>query len=154
MRAPFIIRWPGKVPAGKINRTSVFSGMDWLPTVCSIAGISIPSNSGRTSLNRSRSSVKSDMFEGEDVSDIWLGADRSRVGPLFWKASNANARISILSGDWKLHVSGDNVELYNLATDPGENLNVQEKNPEIVSALGKQVDRWNATLPTSYTKKK
>jgi len=94
------------------------------------------------------------MFEGEDVSDIWMGADRSRVNPLFWKASNVNARISMLSGDWKLHVSGDNVELYNLATDPGESLNVQGKNPEIVSALRKQVDLWNATLPTAYTKKK
>jgi len=154
VRAPFIIRWPGKVPAGKINRTSVFSGMDWLPTVCSVAGISITSNPDRTSLNRSRGSVNSDLFEGEDVSDIWLGADRSRVGPLFWKTSSVKARISMLSGDWKLHVSSDKVELYNLATDPGESLNVQGKNPEIVSALRKQVDRWNATLPTAYTKKK
>jgi len=154
VRVPFIIRWPGKVPAGKTNRTSAFSGMDWLPTVCSVAGISITPNSDRTSLNRSRSSVNSDRFEGEDVSDIWLGADRSRVGPLFWKASNVSARISMLSGDWKLHVSGDNVELYNLATDPGENLNVQENNPQIVSALRKQVDLWNTMLPTSYTKKK
>jgi N-acetylgalactosamine-6-sulfatase len=154
VRAPFIVRWPGKVPAGKINRTSVFSGMDWLPTVCSVAGIPITSNSGPISLNRLRTSLKSDTFEGEDVSDIWLGADRSRVDPLFWKASNVNAKISMLSGNWKLHVSGDAVELYNLATDPGETLNVQGKHPEIVSALRKQAALWNATLPTAYTKKK
>jgi hypothetical protein len=85
--------------------------------------------------------------------DIWLGADRSRIGPLFWKASNVNARVSMLSGDWKLHVSGDTVELYNLAANPGEHRNVQAENPEIVSALRKQVDRWNATLPTAYTKR-
>jgi hypothetical protein len=60
----------------------------------------------------------------------------------------------MLSGNWKLHVSRDKVELYNLVTDPGESLNVQGKIPEIVSALRKQVDRWNATLPTAYTKKK
>jgi N-acetylgalactosamine-6-sulfatase len=154
VRSPFIIRWPGKVPAGKINRTSVFSGMDWLPTVCSIAGVSMTSRSDRSTLNRSRGSVDSDKFEGEDVSDIWLGADRSRVGPLFWKASNVKARISMLTGDWKLHVSGKDVELYNLASDPEENLNIKDKNPEIVSVLRKQVDRWNATLPTGYTKKK
>jgi N-acetylgalactosamine-6-sulfatase len=154
VRVPFIIRWPGRVPAGKINRTSICSGMDWLPTVCAVAGIPMISNSGQTSLKHSHGSVNSEMFEGEDVSDIWLGADRLRVNPLFWKASNVNARISMLSGDWKLHVAGDTVELYNLATDPGENLNVQEKNPEVVSALRKQVDLWNATLPTAYTKKK
>ncbi len=154
VRSPFIIRWPERVPAGKTNRSSVFSGLDWLPTVCSVAGISMNSDSGRTSLKRSRSSADSDIFEGEDVSDIWLGADRSRVNPLFWKASNVKARISMLSGDWKLHVSGDIIELYNLATDPDENLNVQDKNLEMVSTLKKQAALWNSTLPTAYKKKK
>jgi N-acetylgalactosamine-6-sulfatase len=143
VRTPFIIRWPGNVPAGKINHSSIFSGLDWLPTVCIVAGVPLSSSTRR-----------SNLFEGEDVSDIWLGSDRSRVDPLFWKASNVKARISMLSGDWKLHVSGDIIELYNLATDPGECLNVQKKNPEIVSALRKQVDLWNSTLPTAYKKKK
>jgi N-acetylgalactosamine-6-sulfatase len=154
VRSPFIIRWPGKVPAGKVNRTSIFSGIDWLPTVCSVAGVSLTSNSDRSALKRSSGSANSDSFKGEDVSDIWMGADRSRVDPLFWKASNVKARISMLSRDWKLHVSGDTVELYDLAGDPGETINVQGENPEIVSSLRRHVDRWNATLPTAYVKKK
>lgn len=36
-RVPAIIRWPGKVPAGKIEN-SVMSGLDWFPTLTSIAG--------------------------------------------------------------------------------------------------------------------
>jgi arylsulfatase len=36
-RAPMIIRWPGKVPAGKIEN-SIVSGLDWFPTLVAAAG--------------------------------------------------------------------------------------------------------------------
>jgi arylsulfatase A-like enzyme len=36
-RAPAIIRWPGKVPAGKIEN-GIMSGLDWFPTFLSVAG--------------------------------------------------------------------------------------------------------------------
>jgi arylsulfatase len=36
-RAPMIIRWPGKVPADKIEN-SIVSGLDWLPTFAAAAG--------------------------------------------------------------------------------------------------------------------
>jgi arylsulfatase A-like enzyme len=37
MRVPAIIRWPGKVPANKIEN-GIMSGLDWFPTFVSIAG--------------------------------------------------------------------------------------------------------------------
>jgi arylsulfatase len=36
-RVPAIVRWPGKVPAGKIEN-GIFSGMDWFPTFVAAAG--------------------------------------------------------------------------------------------------------------------
>ena len=36
-RAPAIIRWPGKVPAGKVEN-GIFSGLDWFPTFVAAAG--------------------------------------------------------------------------------------------------------------------
>jgi len=36
-RAPMIIRWPGKVPAGKVDN-SIVSGLDWFPTFVAAAG--------------------------------------------------------------------------------------------------------------------
>lgn len=36
-RVPAIIRWPGKVPAGKVEN-GVFSGLDWFPTFVAAAG--------------------------------------------------------------------------------------------------------------------
>jgi len=36
-RAPAIIRWPGKVPAGKVEN-GIMSGLDWFPTFVAAAG--------------------------------------------------------------------------------------------------------------------
>ncbi len=36
-RVPMIIRWPGNVPAGKVEN-GLISGLDWFPTFCAAAG--------------------------------------------------------------------------------------------------------------------
>src|SRR5438876_11608260 len=36
-RAPCIARWPGKIPAGKVEN-GIFSGLDWFPTLTAAAG--------------------------------------------------------------------------------------------------------------------
>jgi arylsulfatase A-like enzyme len=36
-RVPALIRWPGKVPAGKVSN-DIFSGLDWFPTFVALAG--------------------------------------------------------------------------------------------------------------------
>jgi arylsulfatase len=36
-RVPALLRWPGKVPAGKVEN-GIFSGMDWFPTLVTAAG--------------------------------------------------------------------------------------------------------------------
>ena len=36
-RAPMIIRWPGKIPAGKVEN-AIISGLDWFPTFVAAAG--------------------------------------------------------------------------------------------------------------------
>jgi len=36
-RVPAIIRWPGHVPAGKVEN-GIISGLDWFPTLCDAAG--------------------------------------------------------------------------------------------------------------------
>jgi arylsulfatase A-like enzyme len=36
-RVPAIVRWPGKVPAGRVEN-GIFSGLDWFPTLLAAAG--------------------------------------------------------------------------------------------------------------------
>ena len=69
LRIPFIIRWPGKVKAGVVDSANVIGGIDWLPSICTLAGVNdIPKD-----------------LDGEDVSDIWLGASRERSKPMLWR---------------------------------------------------------------------
>lgn len=137
IRLPFIVRWPDHVPAGKVDRESVIAGVDWLPTLCSIAG----------------AKVDAPNLDGEDVSDIWLGKDRPRTKDLFWKISRPHSPTAIRHGEWKLYqpFRGE-AELYNVVKDPGERENVAAKNPTITAELTAALKQWNAKLPAKYEK--
>lgn len=139
VRVPFIVRWPGHVPAGRIDERSVISGIDWLPTVCALAG----------------TPVNADLYDGEDTSAAWLGGDHVRTKPLFWKTSNPRSEIGIREGQWKLHFPNRNrgeVELFDLEADREEQHNLAAERPEVVAALTSRIKAWDATLPTSYEK--
>lgn len=38
IRVPFIVRWPGVTPAGRVDELTAASGVDLLPTFCALAG--------------------------------------------------------------------------------------------------------------------
>lgn len=138
-RVPFIVRWPGKVPAGRVDSDSVCSFIDWLPTLAAIAGIDdLPG-----------------QLDGEDISDIWRGIKRQRTKPLYWKASSTGAPSAMRDGKWKLHLPrrrDRSPELYDLSIDPSESENVAEANPEVLKRLTGQLRAWNAELPEDYEK--
>ncbi|EMI18218.1 N-acetylgalactosamine 6-sulfate sulfatase (GALNS) [Rhodopirellula maiorica SM1] len=140
-RVPFIIRWPDKVEAGRVDTQNVCSFIDWMPTLCAIAGVE----------------QRPKEFDGEDISDIWFGTDRERIKPLFWKTSSTGSTPAIRDGKWKLHLprkQRGEPELYDLSIDPSESNNVASEHPEIVKQLSAKVAAWVATLPTQYTKTK
>ena len=138
-RVPFIIRWPGRVPAGRVDTASVVSFIDWLPTLSAIAGVkTLP-----------------EQLDGEDISAIWFGETRARQQPLFWKTSSPGGSPAMRLGNWKLHLNvrrGEKVELYDLAVDPSESHNVAAEHPEVTQRLTKQLRAWVAELPKTYEK--
>jgi len=136
VRSPFIVRWPGRIPPNRVNKTSIVSGMDFLPTLCSLAGISIDN----------------EKFEGENMADVMKGSNRQRNIPLFWRPSSANANASMLDGNWKLHEKGDGYTLYDLSVDEKEMHDVAQKYPEKLKELSKRMEDWVSTLPDSYVK--
>jgi len=52
-RVPCIIRWPGKVPSGKVEN-GIVSGLDWFPTFCAAAG---------------NPNVKEELLKGKQIGD-------------------------------------------------------------------------------------
>jgi arylsulfatase A-like enzyme len=139
IRIPFIIRWPGKVQAGRVDEKSVISGADWLPTLCSLTGIGINAAD----------------FDGEDASKAWLGGEFTRTKPLLWKTSAPQSPGAIRDGQWKLHHPTGRrgeTELYDIVADPGEKKNLASERPEIVKKLSATLKAWQAKLPKTYDK--
>ena len=128
VRIPFIVRWPGKVPVDTVNETSILSGLDFLPTLCHLAG----------------TPYDKEQFEGMNVADIWLGQGRNPERFLFWAKQSPVG----LDKNWKYHVNkqtGD--ELYDLANDPNETTNVIAQHPEKAASMHKSVMEWFTSLP-------
>ncbi len=140
VRVPWIVRWPGHVPASRTDTQSIISGVDWLPTLCAIAGVEINAAD----------------FDGEDTSAAWLGkGPHVRTKPLFWKASATASNSMVRVGQWKLvHPSRKRgeVELYNITADPAESKSVAAQHPDIVKLLSAKVEAWDAALPKEYLK--
>jgi arylsulfatase A-like enzyme len=139
-----LVRWPGHVPAGRVDETSVIGGVDWLPTICHLAGVAVPEG------------VRPD---GEDVSDLWMGASRPRRNPLYWEwlfpvaggGAYQPPRLAVRDGDWKLLVNhdGGGAELYEIPKDAGEEHNVAAEYPDRVKDLTAKVLAWQKSLPPS-----
>ena len=141
IRMPFIIRWPGHTPAGKVNDTTIFSGTDWLPTLCSLTGIKIPSGLS---------------LDGEDMSKAFLGKPQVRKKPLMWEARyrgawvplNVAPQLAIRDGKWKLLMNPDksHLELHDLTIDPSEVDNLADNNPKVVARLSGLLLKWQQSL--------
>jgi arylsulfatase A-like enzyme len=141
VRVPFIVSWPGKVPAGRIEKDTVLCGADLLPTACRIAGIAAPAE-----------------IDGEDISDILRGGTRPRAKPLMWEwrfsiggaePFHQSPTLAIRDGDWKLLMNADKsrAELFDIPRDPTELLDEAAAHPEIVARLGAALLAWKKTLP-------
>ena len=141
IRVPWIVRWPGHVPAKRVDDKSVISGADYLPTLCALTGVTIDST----------------KFEGEDTSAAWLGKkEHLRTKPLLWKTSAPGSDAGIREAQWKLitptRKNGTKLALYDIINDPTEKQDLASKHPDVVQTLSKKIKDWTSTLPKEYIK--
>ncbi len=133
LHVPLILRYPGKVPAGK--RMSGFNRQqDLVPTLLELAGI------------------ETDIaFDGKSLMRLVDGSVASYDSEFYITECTWMRKHGWRTPEWKLIVALEpdfhfkpEVELYNLIADPGENNNVAEAEPEIVAMLRARMDAWIA----------
>ncbi|WP_435010990.1 sulfatase family protein [Tundrisphaera lichenicola] len=147
IRLPFIAWGPGLVPAGKTNAATVLTAFDLFPSLARIAGAELPIGY---------------QGDGEDLSPAILGASEPiRTRPVFWEygrggtgfaypaPKNRSPDLAMLDGDWKIlaNLDGSGTELYDLARDPQESVNLATERPEAAARLQEALLRWRKTLP-------
>jgi arylsulfatase A-like enzyme len=148
-RDPWIVRWPGKTPAGTTCDVPTIH-VDVFPTFAELAGAKLPDKQpldGESMVALFRdpnAKLKRDAiyqhFPG------YLGA-----GPGSWRTTPVGL---IEVGDWKLmeFFEDGRLELYNLKEDIGETTNLATKRPEKTKELHDRMVAWrkeiNAPMPT------
>lgn len=151
-RVPFIARWPGRIPAGKVQ-DEVLCLTDLMATFAAIIGYELPNDAAEDSYDMSGA-----LF-GE-ASDTPIREATVHHGNKGW--------FGIRQGDWVLieHPSGDNnvggraaepewfrrqrsvvphdqpVELYNLQRDPQQTTNVADRAEERVRSMKALLARY------------
>jgi arylsulfatase len=140
IRAPFMIRWPGKVPAGRVS-DGIVHGVDLFPTLANIAGASIPTDR---------------PIDGVDQSNFFFGETdaSSREGILIWCADRLQA---VKWRNYKLHFYRQETMfspavklpvplLINLYTNPREDEEKESHDSWVVGPVLKMVGAFEQSL--------
>lgn len=116
-RAPFVARWPGVVPAGSTSALHT-SHLDLMATAAEIAGVQPPI-----------------LTDGISILPTLKGKPQEKTHPyLYFEIYEGLVQQSLREGDWKGYRKGlADLELYNLADDPGESKNLAALHPEMVA---------------------
>lgn len=143
VNVPFIVHWPGVVPAGRVDKTSVLAGVDVMPTI--LAALDLKGPDGYQS-------------DGMNVMSALKGEPFKREAPVFWEWRGPHSQ----EADWPTHSvrDGDHVlihnedltrvELYDVISDRSQKHDIVSQNPELVASLKSKIDAWRKTLPTPF----
>lgn len=176
-RVPCIMRWPGKIPAGKAC-DEFCSTMDLFPTFAALAGIDIPGNLPKQ---------KEPNDVGNKEPRFRFAPDGHDIRPLMFAEEGAKSPYDVFyyywlggleavrSGDWKLHFphkftsltgkpgqdgqpggysqATTDLALYNLSTDPSEKHNLAEEQPEVVARLQQLAEQARNDLGDTLTQR-
>jgi hypothetical protein len=142
-RVPFLVRWPARVKADTLSQQTLCL-TDFMATVAEIIGAKLP-----------------DTAAEDSVSFLPALLGKEQHFPLREAVvhHSINGSFAIRQGQWKLALCRDSggwsdprpgtpkaadlpaVQLFDLAKDIGEQTNVQDKHPEVVTRLAKLLEK-------------
>jgi arylsulfatase A-like enzyme len=134
LHVPLIIRYPGKVPAGR--RVAGFNQhKDLVPTLLDLAGVD----------------ARGIDFDGKSLLPMVHGEVASYDSEFYITECTWMRKNGWRTPEWKLIIALEPdfhfkppVELYNLVQDPDENVNLAESEPEVVALLRHRMEQWIA----------
>ena len=131
LRVPLIMRWPGQVSAARVVDMPVIN-TDWLPTLAEIAGARTPRD-----------------LDGVSIASLLLGRGQPKPRRFYWHFPHYTNQGSqpagaIRDGDWKLveQYEDGRAELFNLAKDISETIDLSTREPRRVARLKRQLAAW------------
>ena len=131
-RVPWIVRWPGKTPAGSVCDVPVHQ-VDLYPTFAAAAGSDLPDQ----------------PLHGADLTGLFRSPEAGfPARNLYWYLPGYSAfhvpSVIVRRGPWKLvrRLENDQMLLYNLGTDIGETRDLSEANPHIAAAMNADAMNW------------
>jgi arylsulfatase A-like enzyme len=130
-RVPFIVRWPGHVPAGKTS-SAIVCQIDLLATMAALTQNKLPNYAGPDSVNV----LPALLGKSPHGRDVLVEQGRSiAIRKLNWKLIEANNGSAVKRAAAPKPRPKTGSQLYNLNDDLAETKNVAKQHPEKVEEL-------------------
>jgi arylsulfatase A-like enzyme len=160
VRVPCLMRWPGRIPRGRICREPAMT-IDLFPTIARLTGAALPAH----------------PIDGRDIWPLIVGEPGARSPhPAYFFYYHVNELQALRSGPWKLvfpHTyrtlagqpagtggqpakyasARSGLELYHLVDDPGETTDLAGRHPDVVERLSALAETARQELGDSLTKR-
>lgn len=159
-KVPFMVRWPGKVPAGKTTDTFI-SLTDIMATISAATGVELPEGAAQDSLNQwsilqhpdAAKPIRTEMVytgifgqglrSGDWVYYPFQGSGGMTAHPTHrWGQpyQKTGMKNSDLNPDGSLKPDASPSQLYNTRKDPNQSKNLYAQHPERVTEMQKKLD--------------
>jgi len=127
IRVPALIRWPGRIPPGRVS-DQVGITMDLAASIVAATGSTLPANA---------------RYEGINLFPILQGLAPETERTVYWRTNvNNRTQRAVRSGDWKVIADAGHIMVFNLRQDVGERNDLANLRQDVAQRLRPMLARW------------